>query len=151
MGTRPFRVWGNELADKLARDASTGDTSARQYLPNLLWKCLLASITAIKAWCKQSLLPHWQKLWSNSPRYGKLSKIDPHMPSQKTYNLLQSLPRRASSSIIQLRTGHVALNVFLKKIKAVDSALCKRCRTPETVAHFLKHCARYEKQHKALL
>ncbi|KAF8574090.1 hypothetical protein K439DRAFT_1373501, partial [Ramaria rubella] len=45
--------------------------------------------------------------------------------------------------ITQLRTGHVGLNVFLKKIKAVDSALCSTCHLPETVAHYLLHCCRY--------
>ena len=44
------------------------------------------------------------------------------------------------SILIQLHTGHISLNIFLKKIKAVDSPLCACCQQPETVAHFLKYC-----------
>jgi hypothetical protein len=72
------------------------------------------------------------------------------MPSRRTFKLLASLPRRATSILIQLRTGHGALNCFLRKIKAVDSALCSVCRAPETVAHFLLHCKRYVDARRSL-
>ncbi|KAF8573797.1 hypothetical protein K439DRAFT_1281873, partial [Ramaria rubella] len=78
-----------------------------------------------------------------SPRYKKLSKIDPSLPNHHLFKTLSSLPRRATSIITQMRTGHVGLNVFLKKIKAADSTLCSTCHLPETVAHYLLHCRRY--------
>jgi hypothetical protein len=74
---------------------------------------------------KRMVIQHWRKDWAQSPHYEKMSRIDSMLPNRKIYRLLSSLPRRATSVIIQLRTGHVSLNLFLKKIKAVDSALCK--------------------------
>jgi hypothetical protein len=79
-----------------------------------------------------------------------MSRIDETLPNRKTYRLLSSLPRRATSIIVQLQTGHVSLNLFLKKIKVVDSALCKRCCEPETVTHYLKHCKRFTAQRARL-
>ncbi|KIJ52973.1 hypothetical protein M422DRAFT_81066, partial [Sphaerobolus stellatus SS14] len=52
--------------------------------------------------------------------------------------------------ITQLRTGHVALNSFLKKCKAVPSALCPHCKKPETVAHYLLHCKKFHPQRRIL-
>ncbi|KAF8572882.1 hypothetical protein K439DRAFT_1312562, partial [Ramaria rubella] len=52
--------------------------------------------------------------------------------------------------ITQLHTGHVALNIFLKKTKAVNSPLCLKCNQPETVAHYLLHCCRYSTQCRKL-
>ncbi|KIJ47914.1 hypothetical protein M422DRAFT_84758, partial [Sphaerobolus stellatus SS14] len=45
--------------------------------------------------------------------------------------------------LTQLRTGHVALNAFLKKTRAITTPICHTCRTPETVTHYLLHCRRY--------
>ena len=64
--------------------------------------------------------------------------------------MLRSLPQHAASIITQLCSGHVVLNTFLKKINAVNSALCKRCREPETLAHYLKHCKAYNESRQAL-
>ncbi|KAF8581900.1 hypothetical protein K439DRAFT_1300401, partial [Ramaria rubella] len=52
--------------------------------------------------------------------------------------------------LTQLRTGHVGLNVFLKKMKAVESVLCAECRQPETTAHYLLHCRRFTTQRRQL-
>ncbi|KAG8908991.1 methylglyoxal reductase (NADPH-dependent) gre2 [Tulasnella sp. 403] len=52
-----------------------------------------------------------------------MERIDPTLPSRKVHNFLCTLKKPAASIIVQLRTGHVALNAFLKKIKASESAL----------------------------
>ena len=79
-------------------------------------------------------------MWSRSHCSHRMSKIDSRLPSYKTYKMLSSLPWHAMSILIQLHTGPISLNLFLKKIKAVDSALCACCQQPETVVHFLKYC-----------
>ncbi|KIJ52480.1 hypothetical protein M422DRAFT_87158, partial [Sphaerobolus stellatus SS14] len=52
--------------------------------------------------------------------------------------------------LTQLRTGHVALNAFLKKTKAVTTPMCHTCKLPETVPHYLLHCRRYITQRRVL-
>jgi hypothetical protein len=59
--------------------------------------------------------------------------------------MLAALPQWATSILIQLCTGHVRLNIFLKKIGAAELALCPTCCSPETVTHFLLHCKQYNK------
>ena len=97
-------------------------------LPVFLRKHLPASISALKAQRKMTILPRWKTLWATLPRHERIAKIDATLPSQKTYKMLSTLPRREASIIIQLRTGHIQLNVYLKKINAIASALCTKCR-----------------------
>ena len=72
------------------------------------------------------------------------------MPSRKSFHAITNRPRRSTSILTQLRTGHVALQLFLKKIKAENSVLCPHCIAPESVAHFLLHCRRYTSQRHKL-
>jgi hypothetical protein len=141
---------GNVMADQHAKKAAEGDVSSTTRLPPLLKSRLPASVSAIKARRKKTLMKRWRKLWLKSPRFAKMDRVDSSMPSRRAYQLLSALPRRASSILVQLRTGHVSLNAFLKKIKAEESALCRQCRQPETVTHYFKHCRRYIAQRNRL-
>jgi len=72
------------------------------------------------------------------------------MPSAKSSHMLTNLPHHATSILTQLQTGHVPLCAFLKKIKAINSALCPHCQKPETVPHFLLHCDKFINAHRRL-
>jgi hypothetical protein len=87
-----------------------------------------------------------EKILVEVPRFTKMSQIDLNLPNRKILKLLSLLPRRASSILVQLRTGHVSLNAFLKKIKVLDTTLCRKCRQPATITHYLKHCTRFKEQ-----
>ena len=141
-----MEIEGNELADKHAKRVAAGGTSRMDDLPALLQKHLPVTIAALKADRKKSVLQCWKKAWSNSPQHSKMFQINVKLLNHQIYKTLSSLPHRATSIHIQLHTGHVSLNAFLKKIKASDSALCKKCRQPETVVHYLKYCKRYMEQ-----
>ncbi|KAI0742800.1 hypothetical protein C8Q80DRAFT_1075776, partial [Daedaleopsis nitida] len=52
--------------------------------------------------------------------------------------------------LTQLRCGHVALNAYLARIRAVDLPLCSACQVPETPAHFLFTCLRFTEARHAL-
>ncbi|KIM34827.1 hypothetical protein M413DRAFT_46307, partial [Hebeloma cylindrosporum] len=60
--------------------------------------------------------------------------------------IYQDLPRRSCSIVTQLQSGHIGLNAFLARIKAVDSAACSTYGVPETVDHFLFQCSRFLEQ-----
>ena len=79
-----------------------------------------------------------------------MAHVDPALPSHKTYQTIFDRPRRDASILMQLRCGHVALNMFLWKIRACDSALCSHCVSPESVSHFLLHCRRYTSQRRKM-
>jgi len=85
-------------------------------------------------------------MWTSFPRFEKMSRIDKNPSSAQTAKILPRLPREATSILTQLCTGHIGLNVFLKKINAVDSTLCAKGGQPETVVHYLLHSQRYSNE-----
>ncbi|KAH9934423.1 hypothetical protein B0H21DRAFT_834903, partial [Amylocystis lapponica] len=52
--------------------------------------------------------------------------------------------------IVQLRSGAVGFNAFLKKIEQSTNTLCRQYRGLETVNHFLFFCRRYREQRQKL-
>lgn len=55
-------------------------------------------------------------IMSKSPHYALLNSIDPSAPSKKYAGKTEKLPRCHCSLLIQLCTGHIALNRYLKHI-----------------------------------
>ncbi|KAI0370423.1 hypothetical protein BV20DRAFT_1052461 [Pilatotrama ljubarskyi] len=74
-------------------------------------------------------------LWSNGvpcrchrlKGSGALGSSTTPYPSESVHKLYRGLSRRQCSILTQLRSSHVCLNVYLARIKAVDSALCTTC------------------------
>ena len=66
-------VKGNVLADTHAKMASEGNASDLTNLPHLLRKHLPASIAALKAQRKRTILQQWQADWSQSLHFDKMS------------------------------------------------------------------------------
>jgi hypothetical protein len=104
------------MVDKHVREAAEGQWSQTMVLPSTLQCQLPASVTAIKAFRKTNIIKRWNKIWTVSPYYSHLKKIDTSLPSWHTYKMLSSLLRRATSILIQLHTGHVRLNVFCERL-----------------------------------
>lgn len=143
-------VPGNEYVDTEAKKAANGLSSRRKDIPNLLHSPLPKSVAAMRAARQKHNNDEWIEQWKQSPRYEKFNKIDPDLPNRRTFKTLASLSRQGASLLVQLRTGAVALNCFLKKIKQHHSVLCETCRTPETVNHYLLLCRRFREQRRAL-
>ena len=60
-------------------------------------------------------------------------------------------PRSCDSHILfRLQTGHNSLNFHLHRIGLHADGLCKECRSPETVTHFLLQCPKYTYQRSKL-
>ena len=72
-----------------------------------------------------------------------LKKIEGSGWSLGTFTMLADVGGKGMRIIVELRMGQVGLNVFLLKIKAVDRALWRRCKAPETVGQYLVHCKGY--------
>jgi ribonuclease HI len=142
-------IAGNELADEEAQRAAAGEsTPTMRCIPTLL-KDLPSSAAALKAFHKKTTATKWEELWNDSKRAQCLAKFDRSPARVQILKFYLDLPRRSGSLITQLRMGHIGLNDFLYKIKAIASPLCPQCCTPETVDHFLLQCKRYiEEQHQ---
>ena len=70
----------------------------------------------------------------------RLKEIDPSMPAGKHAKYTKFLPRWNAALLIQLRSGHIPLNMYLHRIGKIDSPLCQECRKNETVFHYLIEC-----------
>ncbi|KAJ6439086.1 reverse transcriptase [Purpureocillium lavendulum] len=82
---------------------------------------------------------------------GKYSKrIDKALPGSHTRALYNSLNRKESDVLAQLRTGMVRLNSYLLKIGAAESALCDCGQATETAEHFLFRCKKWAEQREIL-
>jgi hypothetical protein len=143
---------GNEKADTLAKKAAQGQSSHRRHLPKTLRKPLPASKSALKQHYRSKLEKKALKYWRKSQRHARAAKIDPTMPSDKFLTLVQNLNRRQTSLLLQLRTGHIALNQHLHRINKAPSPICTQCGLEnETVLHFLLKCPeRHNEQERAL-
>ena len=86
----------------------------------------------------------WGRQWSQSKQGRHFAPaIIPSPPSDAIQKEFRGLSRQECSAIVQLRSGHVGLTAFLARIRAVDSPLCPACHLPETPAHYLLTCKRY--------
>ena len=99
-------VKGNEAADKLAKAASQGRSSRREDLPHLLRSSMPVSVSAAKQEFQAQLNRKWVRMWSDSPRKARFSRIDPEFPFNKFQKKLFKLTRSQANLIMQLRTGH---------------------------------------------
>ena len=140
-------VKGNEAADKLAKEAAAGRSSSTAELPHLLRSPLPISASAIKQEFNAELNGKWQTIWTNSPRKNRFTQLDPEFPFNNFRKRLYKLTRKQTSTIMQLRTGHVPLNFYLHRINKTNSDRCTRCQgheadeqEVETINHFLFIC-----------
>jgi hypothetical protein len=135
-------VEGNEAADTAAKEAAEG-ISTDTFLPIPSLDDLPTSAAAVKAMFKKSIPDLWYDEWKNCKQYTRIAKFDPHPPSSLTQKFYYGRSRAEASLITQFRANHVVLPFYLHRIKAIDSPLCLRCGTPDTVAHYLINCPRY--------
>ena len=142
----------NEHADEEAKLATQGTSSDTRFLPQLLRKKLLLSISALRQENNKKLKKCWQHHWKNSERVNLLRSIDNSTPSKKYLRLIASLDRRQASIIFQLHSGHIALNQHLFCIRKAELPACPWCQgiTVETVKHYLLDCPHYQNEQHML-
>jgi len=150
-------VTGNERADKLAKEAAAGRASRRIDLPPLLRRTLPTSASAKNQDHMEHLKKDWNTLWLNSPRRSRINRIDSSFPFSKYRKRQNELSREQASLLMQVRSGHFPLNVFLFRIGKSDTKQCQACQLqpdeeapPETLNHFLFECEAYTAQRTTL-
>lgn len=80
-----------------------------------------------------------------------MGRIDKNMPSKTFRKIAERLPRCQASILIQLRTEHIPLWMYLHRIQRADSPMCEQCEAaPETVYHYLQECPAYNTQRERL-
>ena len=121
-------VKGNEKADRSSKEAAGGRTSRRADLPHILRNQLPASASTIKQDFHKSPEEKWQTTWTTSPRRTRFSQIDPNFPFHRFRKDLFKQTRKQASLIMQIRTGHIPFNKYLKRIRKTGSDRCREHR-----------------------
>jgi hypothetical protein len=72
-------------------------------------------------------------------------------PSNAFLKLISPLSKKQASLLTGLRTGHIALNDHLNRIKRADSPMCPHCPTAiESVKHYILDCPHYARERQVL-
>ena len=151
-------VRGNEAADKLAKEAAQGRSSRQVDLPHLLRSPLPVSASATKQHFNNKLNKMWTKIWAASPRKIRFAHTDPDFPFNNFRRKLFNLSRQQASIIMQIRTGHIPLNFYLKRIGKLESDKCLKCaegpanaQVTETINHYIFECQAYDEARQSLI
>ena len=146
-------VEGNELADREAKMAANGTSSAKHLLPPYLQKSLPINPAAARREHTDKLKKAWTETWKKSSRGRKAAHLDESTPSVKFINMISNkdISRKAASRITQLRIGHTPLNQYLKHIGKIDSTRCPACgANKETIEHYTLACPSHAYERLAL-
>jgi stalled ribosome alternative rescue factor ArfA len=135
-------VQGNEKADREAKKAAKGSSSRKSSLPKYLQtRSLPANATAVKGHYHRTLAEKWEETWKKSPRYLKLSRIDPSPGMRDYQKILAEISRSQQCLLTQFRTGHVPLNSYLHRIRKAETDVCMECgEDTESIHHFVFEC-----------
>lgn len=121
---------GNELADKLAQEATDRDPIDLE---------IGLEISELKCIVQKHIIAKWQSRWDNDA--SQYHKIQPIVNNKiKTINK----SRKLETALTRLKFGCCCLNNYLQKIKCHPDGLCSHCRVPETILHFLTECPQNE-------
>ena len=142
------RIDGNEEADKLAKGAADGESSAKEALPVCLRKKIGYSLSAVRQAHNERLKRKWVASWTSSPRYLRSQYQDlltPYSQKYLKYISQEGVSRRTASLIFQLWVGHAPINQYLHRFKKIDSLQCPACgHHSETTEHFILQCPKFE-------
>ncbi|KAJ5544111.1 reverse transcriptase [Penicillium frequentans] len=99
-------VAGNERADRLANDAANTPTIA-------------PPSTILLSGCRMKLrriaFEHWTQEWADG-EHGAYARLLFPLPTKAIFELHETLPRAASSALIQMQTGKIGLPGYLNTI-----------------------------------
>ena len=130
------------------RVITVGHASRRRALPAFFVDAALPlSIAARRQAFNEELRVRWRQGWEASPRFIRIRKINPSLPSKKFRKMANKLTHCQASMRVQLRTGHAPLKKHLFRIGRAESPTCLTCgQDDESIHHFLFDCATWRQE-----
>ena len=144
-------IYGNDCVDEQAKKAAEGPEQNLNSRVGFLRKAIPDSKSAVRQELRRKNKARYTKNFRTLPRYHRMYKIDPTMPSPLFRKATNRLTKRHASILIQLRTGHIPLKAYLHRIGKADTPTCEKCgEDNETVEHYLMRCKQYQNQRRRL-
>jgi ribonuclease HI len=136
-------VEGNELANKYARLATRKQWG---FTPNPRVKQVRLRSTALRMG-REAILRDTAPTQSLGKQLKEIDKALPQNHMVKVYNTWSQEDTR---TLVQLRTGHLGLNVYLKRVGKAERSTCACGLGEESVFHFLFQCPTWVEQRQSL-
>ena len=129
-------ILGNEMADKLAKEATTMDEAQYAYTK------IPKSTIVLKA--KQDGHAKWQEQWTNTTKGRITNSFFPSIHKR------MKLKIPISPEFTSLTTGHGKTRAYLHRFKIIDSAICQCRQEQQTVEHIIYECNILQTERKQL-
>ncbi|KAG7086882.1 hypothetical protein E1B28_002802 [Marasmius oreades] len=149
-------IQGNEKADKAAKAAAQLDVSdpSEYPLPHAMTKILPRNRASIVKTYRKQLQGSHDSMFEKSPCHGRFTRLWPGGATQSSNmfrRLATDLPKKHTSVLTQLLTGHIGLNHYLHRFNIAESPTCPCCKeSEETVVHFLLRCPAHTRERNRL-
>jgi hypothetical protein len=110
-------------------------------------------LSSCKRTVKETVLRMWKDNWTTQATECQYrSHFGSEIISQKKgAQLYQGLTKPEAAILVQLRSRKIGLRGYLKRIKAVDTAVCQCQRSNETVSYILGDCFQFGAQRRTYL
>ena len=131
-------IHGNEIADKLAKEA-LDNTTIDRVVPH--------DIEGIVSIAKGNIEQIWQDRWNNDKKARHYHALEPKVNSDIKFKYSN---RRGEVAVTRLRLGHCRLNKHLQRLGIRDNGLCSHCNEPEDISHFLLKCMKNPENRRRL-
>ena len=120
-------VSGNERADQLAKEGAKKEQYEKQ-----------CSYPTARKIIRNNFKEAWMDKWKNGDTGRTMFT---NMPKPNAKDGINTLARQDQSTLFQMRTGHIPLNLHLNRINPQHPPLCRNCDYPyESTAHVLFDC-----------
>ena len=130
-------IAGNEMADKLAKQASEDEQTELIY--NKVPK------STIKTELKQSALQEWQRRWNNTAKGTTTKAFFPVIKDR----LKQKLP--ITPEFTAIVSGHGKTRSYLHRFRIIDNPTCTCKRAEQTINHLIYECQDVKQQRIELI
>lgn len=133
---------GNEAADRAAKEAAGHRGQQGPYLDD---EGPVPTRSAVDCWIKARTNEAWKEDWTGSKHGAALRQLLPHL-DKSSLEIYSGMTRAESTVMIQLQTGKIAFNGYLKTIGAVESNTCQICQmAPQSIRHVLMNYSALDK------
>ena len=129
-------IEGNELADKLAKEAAENDALPIEYN-----RIPLTTVTTEQA---KKTLTNWQRLWERTDKGALCRSFFPKVQDR----LNKKLP--ITFQFTAIITGHGLTKAYLHRFKLINSSLCACNEEQQTTEHLIYNCKILEEERKIL-
>ena len=127
-------IYGNELADHLAKQAARSDRPVSYKLPK----------TEVLKTLREESWRSWEREWRTTNNGAETKKYFPSIAER----LVVKIP--ITSGLTTIFTGHGRIRAYFHRFRITPDATCSCADGDQTIDHLLLECPKYDMERQAL-